>query len=143
VRTLVQRACRLAPRDYATLAESVSFAVGVELALRLLPFSRVLRWSERAHRGGRRRGGPSGPPAHARLARFVAAAYRFLPFPPTCLRESLVLCALLNRRGMAARLCLGVNKDRPALAAHAWVECEGVASEASHSSFRELRGLAN
>jgi hypothetical protein len=152
---LARRAGTLTLAEWAILAESVVLAVGIELALRLFPFSRVLRYVERLRRsrsGGSRfarSGGSLDPPIgnrssttpelYSQLFRFTAAAYRLLPVPSTCLRESLVLCALLNRRGANARLCLGVDKNGAALAAHAWVECEGVASEGARSSFRELR----
>jgi hypothetical protein len=149
---LARRAGTLTLAEWAILAESVTLAVGIELALRLLPFSRLLRYLERLRsRSQSRSGGSLDPPVadrspttldrYLQMARFTAAAYRLLPVPSTCLRESLVLCALLNRRGANARLCLGVDKNGAALAAHAWVECEGVVSEGARSSFRELRSL--
>ena len=137
---LARRAWRLGAADWALLAESLALAIGIELALRLMPFSRVLRWSDSI-----RKDGPDGPTIHElywRLARFTAATYRLLPVPSTCLRESLVLCTLLKRRGASARLCLGVSKDGPSLAAHAWVECEGIATEMTHATFSQLHGLA-
>jgi hypothetical protein len=105
--------------DYVALAESAAFAVGIELALMLAPFSMVLRLLDRVQ--------PSSSAlvhrvAHHRLERFAAAAYRLLPIPATCLRESLVLYALLRRRGAAPTLRIGVRKSGPMLAAHAWVE---------------------
>jgi hypothetical protein len=147
---LARRAGTLTLAEWAILVESVVLAVAMELALRLLPFSRLLRYLERLRsRGPFCSGGSLDPPItdgsstthehYRQLSRFTAAAYRLLPVPSTCLRESLVLCALLNRRGANARLCLGVDKNGAALAAHAWVECEGVASERARSSFRELR----
>ncbi|HLG54669.1 MAG TPA: lasso peptide biosynthesis B2 protein [Vicinamibacterales bacterium] len=161
---LARRAGTLTVAEWAILAESVALAVGIELALRLMPFSRVLLYLEglrsrsEGSRGagsrGSRRAGSGGsldppvsdgssttPELYRQLTRFTAVAYRLLPVPSTCLRESLVLCALLNRRGARARLCLGVDKNGAALAAHAWVECDGVASEGARSSFRELRML--
>jgi hypothetical protein len=134
---LARRAWKLGAADWALLAESMTLAMGIEIALRLMPFSRVLQWSGRLRRAGP--SGPAGSDVYRQLARFTAAAYRLLPVRSTCLRESLVLCALLNRRGARARLYLGVDKNGAALAAHAWVECDGVASEGARSSFRELR----
>lgn len=135
---LARRAWKLGAADWALLAESMTLAIGIEIALGLMPFSRVLRWSDSARRGGSS-DPPTSPELYWRLARFTAATYRLLPVPSTCLRESLVLCFLLNRRGASARLCLGVTKDGASLAAHAWVACDGVASDAARSSFRELR----
>jgi hypothetical protein len=149
VRALVQRARRLAFADYATLIESMVLAMGIELALRLMPFARIWQWSGSDRSGGSRRGGSLDPPLSSstsddlywRLARFTAVAFRVLPIHATCLRESLVLCALLNRRGARARLCLGVNVDGARFAAHAWVDCEGVAPDAARAMFGELRAL--
>ena len=39
-----------------------------------------------------------------------------------CLPRALAAHAMLRRRGIASRLCLGVTRDRGALCAHAWVE---------------------
>ena len=143
---LARRAWRLGAADWALLAESMTLAIGIEIALRLMPFSRVLRYLEglRSRSGGSldppvSDGSSTIPELYRQLARFTAAAYRLLPVRSTCLRESLVLCTLLNRRGANARLCLGVDTNGAELAAHAWVECEGVASEGARSSFRELR----
>lgn len=45
----------------------------------------------------------------------------------TCLARSLVLCALLERRGERPVLMLGVRPRATALDAHAWVELDGAA----------------
>lgn len=105
--------------DYFAVVESVACAVGIELALRLVPFSKLLSLLDRME--------PSSSALvrgveHDRLARFAEAAYRVLPISRTCLRESLVLYALLRRRGAAPTLCIGVRKNGHTLAAHAWVE---------------------
>ena len=39
-----------------------------------------------------------------------------------CLPRALAAHAMLRRRGIASRLCLGVARDGSELAAHAWVE---------------------
>jgi hypothetical protein len=39
-----------------------------------------------------------------------------------CLPRALAAHAMLRRRGIVSRLCLGVARDRGALGAHAWVE---------------------
>jgi len=123
--------------DYRTAIEVLRLAVWVEAAIHLMPFSRVL---ERVRRDASR---PSdGPDAHAeyqRLLRFVMVAYDVLPFPATCLRQSLVLYALLERRGVPSRLCLGVAKQGPALDAHAWIECDGITFDVAGARFGELQ----
>jgi transglutaminase-like putative cysteine protease len=39
-----------------------------------------------------------------------------------CLPRAMATQAMLRRRGIASRLCLGVARDGRSLAAHAWVE---------------------
>lgn len=107
--------------DYVTMAESVTFALAIELGLKLTSVATLLAWLDRLQSARIRLGSePSYP-----LPRFAAAAYRLLPFKATCLRESLVLYALLRRRGAVPRLCVGVRKDGVELAAHAWIACDG------------------
>jgi Transglutaminase-like superfamily len=42
-----------------------------------------------------------------------------------CLEQSLALCWLLRRRGIAAELCVGARKQDGKFEAHAWVETQG------------------
>jgi hypothetical protein len=39
-----------------------------------------------------------------------------------CLPRALAVHAMLRRRGISSRLCLGGAREDPALIAHAWVE---------------------
>ena len=39
-----------------------------------------------------------------------------------CLPRALAAQAMLRRRGVASRLCLGVAREGEALSAHAWLE---------------------
>jgi len=55
-------------------------------------------------------------------AHLIAAAALF-PGRARCLEQSVTLCFLLRRRGLPARLRLGVQLYRPG--AHAWVELDG------------------
>ena len=51
---------------------------------------------------------------------------RYLPFPTTCLTNSLVVDGMLRRRGYASEIRFGVRPpEGGALAAHAWVEHDG------------------
>lgn len=61
-----------------------------------------------------------------RVASVVAAAARNGPFRASCLEQSIALLWLLGRRGIPARLRIGVRKQREELEAHAWVESGGV-----------------
>lgn len=109
------------PADYATMAESLTLALLVELGLKLTSVATLLARLDRLRPSGI---GIVSPPSYP-LARFASAAYRFLPIKVTCLRESLVLYALLRRRGATPRLCVGVKKNGAQLDAHAWIACDG------------------
>lgn len=61
----------------------------------------------------------------ARLARVTTRCLGSLPTDSRCLGQSLVLMALLARRGIASALVIGV-KPGSDFGAHAWVEREGM-----------------
>src|SRR5262249_11888496 len=60
-----------------------------------------------------------------RCAAAVERTLRALPTDSRCLVRSLVLVALLSRRGLRAKLVIGVLRG-PEFGAHAWVEHDGV-----------------
>jgi Transglutaminase-like superfamily len=62
--------------------------------------------------------------AGARLGAAVSRTLRLLPTDSRCLMRSLVLTALLSRRGLDSRLVLAVQPGER-LGAHAWVELGG------------------
>jgi hypothetical protein len=64
--------------------------------------------------------------AAARLGKLVKRVLHPLPFDSRCLMQSLVLTAMLARRGIDSSVVIGVKSD-PEFAAHAWVESDGVA----------------
>ena len=59
------------------------------------------------------------------VARMVDIAARHGLYRANCLKRSLVTWWLLQRRGIAAELNIGVNKDDGDFNAHAWVEYGG------------------
>lgn len=59
-----------------------------------------------------------------RLGRAVSRTLRLLPADSRCLSQSLVLLALLARRGIRSRLVIGARQG-PEFGAHAWVELGG------------------
>jgi hypothetical protein len=127
------RVRRMRAPDYATAIEVLGLAVWVEVALRVMPFSRLL---ERLQHHS-----PHvtvSDDEYQRMLRFVAVAYDVLPLPTTCLRQSVVLYGLLERRGVASRVCFGVAKSGSALDAHAWVECDGVTRDTDSLRFTLL-----
>lgn len=115
------------PADYATMAESLTLALLIELGLKLTSVATLLAWLDRLRFA---RMSIASQPSYP-LARFASTAYRLLPIDVTCLRESLVLYALLRRRGAAPRLCVGVKKNGERLDAHAWIagDCSDAVSE--------------
>ncbi|HSR95404.1 MAG TPA: lasso peptide biosynthesis B2 protein [Solirubrobacterales bacterium] len=62
----------------------------------------------------------------ARLARVTSRCLAPLPTESRCLAQSLVLMALMARRGVASALVIGVRPGSD-FGAHAWVEREGMA----------------
>ena len=74
---------------------------------------------------GRRRPCPGVPRSSPGCAwEAVARTLRLLPTDSRCLMRSLVLSALLARRGIDSSLVIGV-RTAEAFGAHAWVEHEG------------------
>jgi Transglutaminase-like superfamily len=76
-----------------------------------------------------------------RLGRAVVLILALLPTDRRCLVRSLTLSALLARRGIPARLVLGVRPDTAQpFGAHAWVEHDGVAvtSDEGYNRLHEL-----
>jgi hypothetical protein len=57
-----------------------------------------------------------------------------------CLPRALATHAMLRRRGIASRLCLGVARQEQVLIAHAWVEIgeNKIVSDPEMSRFRRL-----
>jgi hypothetical protein len=100
------------------LREAAVMLVLARLALRFIPPARIFAWADRAPR---------------RIERFAADEARWIAWAvedlgarswmnALCLPRALAAHAMLRRRGIASRLCLGVARDGAALAAHAWVE---------------------
>ena len=61
-----------------------------------------------------------------RVARLVQLAADRGPVRANCLERSLVLWALLRRRGIDSDLRIGARKHGERLEGHAWVEWDGV-----------------
>jgi hypothetical protein len=63
----------------------------------------------------------------AHLARGTVRVLHHMPGDTRCLNRSLVLSALLARRGVASRVVIAVSGPANDFGAHAWVEAEGQA----------------
>lgn len=77
-----------------------------------------------------------------RSAELTAIAARHGFYKANCLHQSLALCRLLRRRGLPARLRIGVLPNTKPFKAHAWVELFGVPlgsqSVAEYEAFERL-----
>lgn len=106
-------------RFVGSLIEVLGLAVWAEVAVRRRPFDGVLsEVTETGRRDGR------SEMCHSTFERAIRAAYRILPFEPTCLKQALILCRARRRRGLLSQLRIGVRKQEGLLAAHAWLEDE-------------------
>src|ERR1700674_1934627 len=98
------------------LREAAVMLVLARLAVRFIPPARVFAWANR-------------PPG--RIRRFAGDQVSWISWSVEdlgtrmnilCLPRALAAHAMLRRRGIASRLCLGAAREGGALAAHAWVE---------------------
>ena len=93
------------------------------LGLRVLGLQRFQRMLRRNHATAE-----DGPALEEirRMGTLVNIAGRHALCPVTCLSRSLLLGWMLQRRGIASQLRIGVRLVNDNLDAHAWVECAGV-----------------
>ena len=114
--------------------------VAAEVGLRFFSFPRVVAWARR----NRRRNRSAGLASPERIAWLVETAARHSWLRPTCLRKSMVLCALLQKQGLKARLVIGTTSPSDAFRAHAWVEAGGkVLGAEGRPSYVELVAFEN
>ncbi|MFL5156527.1 MAG: lasso peptide biosynthesis B2 protein [Microvirga sp.] len=109
------------PRPRRYLREAAAMLVLARVAVRLVPAARLLTWA-------------GHPPR--RIKRFAASEIAWIAWAVETLSgrswmrghelaRALAAQAMLRRRGIASRLCLGVARDGARLAAQAWVERRG------------------
>jgi hypothetical protein len=91
------------------------------MVVKLVPASRILAWASRSPRAPRRFADPELP---GQVAAAVTARAAWFNLKAPCLPTALVAQAMLRRRGVASKLCLGVRRDALTLAAHAWLEID-------------------
>jgi hypothetical protein len=115
---------RLSASERARLAAEVVAAYArARRELRRAPIGTVVE-SLRGGGSAERAGGADALGEARRLGWAVVKILRFLPGDTRCLRRSLVLMQLLERRGISARLVIGARSG-PDFLAHAWVEYDG------------------
>jgi len=116
----------------------------IGLGLRLLPFETVRRLLGHVARGPQAVLGGGDQASIPRVTWAVAVASRYVP-AVTCLIQALTTQVLLNRRGLAADLRIGVTRDHAGtFAAHAWVEYQGnivIGGAAARSRYTALPPL--
>ena len=103
----------------ALFAEAWATLAWMDFEIRAIPYRRWRHWLQPGS------GGRVSPRDSRRLATAVERAARRHHHSMNCLRRSLALCRLLQRRGMEARLHFGVRTAQEGLEAHAWVSSGG------------------
>jgi hypothetical protein len=99
--------------------EATVALVQARLAVRLLPAARIMAWASRPPRRPDRFAAAETVEAVSRVVEEIGAKPWMRAL---CLPRALAAQAMLRRRGVASRLCLGAARDGEALAAHAWIE---------------------
>ncbi len=106
------------------------------LAVRLVAPARLFAWANRPPRRIRRFAGEEA----SWIAWAVEDVGARVWMNASCLPRALAAHAMLRRRGIASRLCLGVARAGDALAAHAWVEigADKIVGAAEAAAFTRL-----
>ena len=111
---------RRMPADLRAFARAWGLLLVADLGLRLVSFPRVERWLAPA---------VTGDPEEREIGRLVwatEAAARHHLYSMRCLPKALCLRRLLGRHGIGSELRIGVSTRDGDLAAHAWVERQGI-----------------
>ncbi|MBI2818955.1 MAG: lasso peptide biosynthesis B2 protein [Acidobacteria bacterium] len=138
--TKLRKFWHLSSNEQWVLCLAAFFLVAVEVGLRIFSFRNVVAWTRR----NRRRNCNAGSASPERIAWLVETAARHSGLRPTCLRKSIVFCALLEKQGLKARLVIGTTSPSDAFRAHAWVEVDGkVLGAEGRPSYVELVAFEN
>jgi hypothetical protein len=121
------RVWRLTWGERLLLLQAVALLPTTALALRLAGFRRCQAALARVAPLTAGRDAADGRAINEgrRVARMVDTAARHGPCRAACLTRSLLLWALLRRRGIDGDLRIGVRKEAGRFQAHAWVELRG------------------
>ena len=121
----VHKVFQLSPGERAVLVQAWGLFLLVELALRILPFTRLLTLSKKVFLNRKGEAALGLVASVPRLAWLVEVAGRYTPITATCLKKALVLSWLLGRRGAQTELRIGVARHDGRLKAHAWLDHDG------------------
>jgi Transglutaminase-like superfamily len=109
---------KVTTRRRVYLREAAVMLVLARLAVRFVSPVRIFAWAKQPPRGIQRFANDE--------AGWISWAIEHLgtqlQLNELCLPRALAAHAMLRRRGIASRLCLGVGREGGELAAHAWVE---------------------
>lgn len=119
-----RRLKEIAWADRLLLAETAAVVAVASLAVRLLPFRRVVTAATRREAASRSRAAAGEEIARVRWA--VEACARRLPWKIVCFQKGVAMQTLLCRRGVPTALHYGVAQDEErGLSAHVWVSYAG------------------
>jgi hypothetical protein len=107
----------------------------IHVGLRVLGFKRLLSVMQRLAPIG---AAPDFSLEHARTYAYLfSAVVRRSPLPLRCLERSVALCWILRRKGLDAKVHIGVRTYSGGLNAHAWVQCGNRVLNDSDNVYRE------
>ena len=133
------------PAVYLRGAEAVSYLTLASLAIRFVPFKRLVPVFTRPLPRPELTG-PARSRAIADVRRAVLSAAVRLPNRPVCFPQALAAQAMLRRRGVATTMCYGANTGGgTGLAAHVWLLAgdEGVVGQEIAAQFPLLVTYSN
>lgn len=130
----------LGPADRRMLLVCAAWLPFFSLGLRVLGLA---RFKARLERSPVTTQGSLSLPEIQQLGDLANKAARHTLFPATCLTRSLLLYWLLHRRGVESDLRIGVRVTQGSLAAHAWVECDGLPVNESLDVIRQFEPFAD
>lgn len=120
-----RKVLQLSPSDWHFLGQAWLLFLFIELGLRILPFTSLLKLYQTDRLKKQQPSSRAHTVSVSRLAWLVNIAGRYHLVRSTCLKEALVLSWLLERRGLSTLLRIGVSRHAGTLKAHAWLEQEG------------------
>jgi hypothetical protein len=104
-----------------SLIEATVALTLARLAVNILPAAWIVAWTKRPPRRVDRFLPPTIIDAACRAVDEIGAKSWMQAL---CLPRALAAQAMLRRRGVASRLCLGAGRENGELAAHAWIELD-------------------
>lgn len=110
-------------REQKALLAGILLLPLISVGVRLFGLARVQAWLDRSPLASQ---APLNQPEAAALGVAVNRAANHILGPASCLTRSLLLRWLLRRFGTASDVRIGVCFEQGKLAAHAWVEKDGI-----------------